>query len=125
MKKTLLKTLLSATVVSIFVSGCQKNGDGRVTPTNEVSHPLHPPKELKDFLQVNLVGDNNDFSPTRIDNSLVNAWGIAFSPLETVWVSSMGGGVGEVYKADGNDALPHVTIPSPTTETGGHPTGVV
>lgn len=125
MKKMLLKTLLAGTVVLLFLGGCQKNIDKSPGTINAVTQPLHPPKELKDFLQVNLVGDNNDFSPARIDNSLINAWGIAFSPLETVWVSSMGAGFGEVYKADGTDALPHVTIPSPTAETGGHPTGVI
>src|SRR5262245_33733680 len=124
MKKMFRKILFPGTLTLLFLAGCQKNIDKLPSTFNEVTKSLHPPKELKDFVQVNLVGDNNDFNPTRIDNSLINAWGIAFSPLETVWVSSMGAGFGEVYKADGSDALPHVTIPSPIAETGGHPTGV-
>src|SRR5215475_8340742 len=103
MKKMLRKTLLPGMAVSLFLGGCQKNIDKSPGTISAVTQPLHPPKELKDFVQVNLIGDNNDFSPARIDHSLINAWGIAFSPLETAWVSSMGAGFGEVYKADGTD----------------------
>lgn len=126
MKRISSKSLLLVTAASLSLWSCQKSVDQPSVTSNEITTALGTPKELKDFEQVNLVGDNGDFNPTRIDPSLVNAWGIAFSPLETVWVSSMVPGLSEVYRADGSDALPKVSIPSPTDEAGGgHPTGVI
>jgi uncharacterized protein (TIGR03118 family) len=83
------------------------------------------PKQLKDFEQVNLVGDNDEYSPARIDPNFVNGWGIAFAPTGPAWVSAEGTGRSVVYNTLGNDVRPPVTIPSPAAASGGHPTGQV
>ena len=115
-------SLLFVTVMVIVV-GCQKipypHGGGNGNPGGE------PPKELKDFVQVNLVGDNSVFNPARVDENLVNAWGIAFPASGPAWVTSFGTGVSTIYNFDGGSARPPVAIPSHGSATGGHPTGIV
>ena len=108
----------------VMVMGCQKNIE-KTNPAEDSAGRTVPSKELKDFEQVNLVGNNDEYHPSRIDPLLVNAWGIAFSSFGTIWVSAEGTGFSTVYNKDGNDVLPAVTIPSPTSNTGGHPTGQV
>jgi uncharacterized protein (TIGR03118 family) len=83
------------------------------------------PRNLKDFVQVNLVGDNDEYKPLHIDSNLVNAWGIAFPASGPAWVTSFGKGKSVVYNGDGTVARPPVEIPSFTASTGGHPTGIV
>lgn len=55
----------------------------------------------------------------------MNAWGLAFSPTGIAWVNSNGGGVSEVYTAEGAILRPPVRIPTPTDTMGGNPTGIV
>jgi uncharacterized protein (TIGR03118 family) len=45
--------------------------------------------------------------------------------MATALCSAEGSGFSKVYNKNGNDALPAVTIPSPTSNTGGHPIGQV
>jgi uncharacterized protein (TIGR03118 family) len=119
------KNFLSGLVVLFFLWGCQKNIDKSPKAVNEATQELQPSSELKDFIQVNLVGDNDELSPAHIDPTLINAWGIAFPSSGGAWVSSQGGSLGEIYNSDGTVARPPVAIPSHTAATGGHPTGVV
>ena len=69
------------------------------------------PKELKDFNQVNLVANNDEYAATRIDPRFLNAWGMSFSPGGTIWVSVANTGLSEVWDKAGNIKLPAVTIP--------------
>ncbi len=92
------------------VSGCLKN---------------NTPKALKDFNQVNLVANNNEYGAPHIDPLLLNAWGLAFSSGGTAWVNSQAGHVSAVYDKEGAVARASVNIPSPGGATGGNPTGVV
>lgn len=96
---------------------------------NKIIDPFdgHGPKPLKDFNQVNLVGNNDEYGPAHIDPHLLNAWGIAFSAGGVAWVSSQAGHVSAVYDREGNmlAARPEVAIPSPGGPTGGNPTGQV
>lgn len=82
-----------------------------------------PPKALKDFVQVNLVGNNDKYAPLRVDPLLLNAWGLSWSAGGVAWVSSTGGGVSTVYNGEGGQVRPAVAIPSPGGTTGGLPTG--
>ncbi len=82
-----------------------------------------PPKALKDFVQVNLVGNNDKYSPARVDPQLLNAWGLSWSAGGVAWVSSTGGGISAVYNSEGGPVRPPVAIPSPGGATGGLPTG--
>lgn len=84
-----------------------------------------PPKELKDFVQVNLVGNNDKYAPARVDPGLLNAWGLSWSATGVAWVSSTGGGTSVVYNGEGGQVRAAVAIPSPGGATGGLPTGQV
>ena len=97
--------------IILIVPGCRKN----------------PPIPLiKDFQQVNLVANNDEYGAKRIDPAFINGWGIAFSGGGTAWVSSEGTALSEVWDKDGNQLIPAVTIPSPGDgATGGHPSGQV
>ena len=100
--------LLISTMV--IAPGCRKN-----------------PKVLKDFNQVNLVANNDEYgASTRIDPAFLNGWGMSFSPGGTVWVSAANTGLSEVWDVSGNIVLPAVTIPTVgDAATGGHPSGQV
>ena len=128
MKLTLHKTwrryLAGATILCLtFVNqSCQKN-------LGDVIHSLENknPQALKDFNQVNLVANNDEYKAAHIDPHLLNAWGLAFSSGGIAWISANAGHVSTVYDSAGNmlAARPEVAIPSPTGATGGQPTGAV
>lgn len=80
---------------------------------------------LKDYDQVNLVANNDEYHAAHIDPVLLNAWGLAFSPTGIAWISSMAGHVSTVYDKEGATLRPPVNIPSPGGATGGYPTGTV
>jgi uncharacterized protein (TIGR03118 family) len=135
MNKTLFhsRRLQAATAVflsfSVILAGCQKSADQTRTSQSPTvaAQPFKDPKTLKDFTQVNLVGNNDEYAPSHIDPHLINAWGIAFSGNGIAWVSSQGGHVSSVYDREGNfiGARPEVAIPSPGGSSGGNPTGTV
>jgi len=81
------------------------------------------PKELKNFVQLNLVGNNISDKPLNIDANLVNAWGISFLPSGSAWVSSEGKGVSTIYNRDGVTAGSTISIPFAGISAKGHPTG--
>ncbi|MGZ3837853.1 MAG: TIGR03118 family protein [Flavisolibacter sp.] len=114
---------------SLLIQGCQKNVDASSGKATGVvgAQAFKDPKILKDFTQVNLVANNNNYGAAHIDPHLLNAWGIAFSGNGIAWVGSQEGHVSTVYDREGNmlAARPEVAIPSPTGPSGGNPTGVV
>ena len=107
-----LSFLLIIIAGAVLFNGCRKNNE---------------PKVLRDFAQVNLVANNNEYNAAHIDPALMNAWGLAFSPGGTPWVNSNGGHISAVYDKEGAfiPARPAVNIPSPGGATGGTPTGIV
>ncbi len=111
----------------IGASSCQKdlNNTDKNNSPDPPSQINQQPKTLKDFTQVNLVGNNGEYDPARIDPLLVNAWGIAISPTGTFWISGEGGGISAVYNSLGAQVLPDVMIPTVNAANGGHPTGQV
>ena len=115
----------SATIILslllMVISSCKKE----ITQTGLEESYSKVNKTLKDFKQVNLVGDNDEYSPARIDANLVNGWGIAISPNGFFWVSAEGTGTSVIYDQDGGEVRPPVSIPSPTSASGGHPSGQV
>ncbi|HEY6954647.1 MAG TPA: TIGR03118 family protein, partial [Flavisolibacter sp.] len=132
MGKTLLAKT-SATIVAVtflFVS-CQKN-DHSLQPLSsdsnkmgkDLSENLNAGKKIGHFTQTNLVSDVTGWAP-HIDPTLVNAWGLAWSPSGIAWIGSQGGHVSNVYNNAGTTVLGPVNIPSPGGTTGGNPTGVV
>jgi uncharacterized protein (TIGR03118 family) len=117
-------TLAAATVI---FSGCQKSMDKPGTdPLSMTSDAISKNvKQQKHFVQVNLVANNSEYPPARIDPVLVNAWGLAFSSTGVAWIGAQGGHVSTVYNSEGVQLRPPVNIPSPGGPTGGNPTGVV
>lgn len=110
----------------IILAACQKNKDFPVTTetlSEEQAGRFKPKKS--GFHQVNLVANSSIYNPNRIDASMINGWGIAFSPTGTPWVSSQGGHVSEVYNSEGAMVIPDVHIPSPGGAEGGNPTGII
>lgn len=81
--------------------------------------------DLRDFKQVNLVANSTEYHPVTVDPTLLNAFGIAWSPNGIAWVNSVGGHVSELYTAEGAIARTPVNIPSPTDTIGGFPCGIV
>jgi len=93
-----------------FSTGCKKD---------------HTPEAIKDFTQVNLVANNNEYNNAQVDSTLINAWGLAFGSSGAAWVSSPGGHVSTIYDKDGKILKAPVSIPSPGGPAGGNPTGIV
>jgi uncharacterized protein (TIGR03118 family) len=81
-----------------------------------------------DFDVLNLVTDDQSVNSAKLtDASLVNAWGIAASPISAFWVSANGSGVSDVYRVDpvsnfvtkvAFNGAPAVTIPGDGSVTG-------
>jgi uncharacterized protein (TIGR03118 family) len=129
-RSTTVKSLLYSISFLCFLfllPSCKKSIEQPATA--EQSAPLlkaKPPHLMKDFIQENLVGNNDEYSPARIDPTLVNAWGLAFSSNGVAWISSLETSLSQVYNAiTGADVRAPVNIPGPFTPTGGHSTGVV
>src|SRR5258708_37479879 len=113
MKKFFLKThqLAVAALLMLFSFSCEKNMNNSSSSSRENSASAPSPKEFKDFVQVNLVGDNNAYSPANIDANLVNAWGLDFPATGNIRVVAEGTGMGTVYTLDGNIAAAAISIP--------------
>lgn len=80
------------------------------------------------YTRVNLVSDIAGVARFT-DPNLVNPWGLGFSPTSPFWVADNNGNVATIYNGRGQ-AFPVgsplvVTIPTPTSPTGGAPTGLV
>jgi uncharacterized protein (TIGR03118 family) len=118
MKKELSKALkLVFAIAFLFISfSCQKNLKDNSDNLKPATGSEVAPKELKNFVQLNLVGDNTTSKALNIDANLVNGWGITFPPSGPVWVSSEGKGLSTIYDLDGKSVASAVSIP-------GHPTG--
>src|SRR5919107_5436561 len=105
-----INSLLAITLLT-FSLGCHKT---------DVDH-----HDLRNFKQVNLVANSAEYSPVTVDPTLLNAFGIAWSPNGTAWVNSVGGHVSELYSGEGAIVREPVNIPSPTNTIGGLPCGIV
>lgn len=120
-----LSKLMACALVCLVVISCQKSIE-RSSTINDQSLAGKDPKSLKDFEQVNLVGDNGEFSPAHIDANLVNAWGISFPTSGPAWVSANVTGKTAIYSGVGvAAAFSPVSIPGAGSSTVGHPTGQV
>jgi uncharacterized protein (TIGR03118 family) len=115
--------IIFGSLLLIAISSCQK--ETRQTMPEELQ-VAKDSKSVKDFVQVNLVGDNDEYNPTRTDANLVNGWGITFPTSGPAWVSAEGTGKSVIYAGDGTPAaISPVSIPGAGSSTVGHPTGVV
>ena len=83
------------------------------------------PRQLNNFKQINLVANRSEYNPKTIDQTLINGFGMAWSPTGIAWVNSVGGHVSELYNAEGSIVRAPVNIPSRTDTINGLPTGIV
>src|SRR5215204_7286317 len=124
MGKILSKVAYPAFAIALVtvIFSCQKNVE-KTTSNEEIATKAIPPKDLKDFVQVNLVGDNDEYNPARIDPNLVNGWGISFPTSGPAWVSAEGTGKSLVLNGEGSAvAISPVTIPPAGPLPSSHPT---
>ncbi len=113
-------------VAGLIAGGCKNSvSDPPVTALQKGGVSELITSGVPSVVQVNLVANNSSFSPARIDNNLLNAWGIAMTPTGRIWISSNHGSVSVIYDKDGNEIRPPVTIPTSSSSTGGAPTGVI
>lgn len=84
----------------------------------------HPHKEGV-YRQRNLVTDTPTIPAEHIDPNLVNSWGVAFNPFGFVWVADNGTGLATLYDGNGVPQSLVVTIPGPSRDVTGTPTGIV
>lgn len=108
-----------------MVSSCQKNMNDNSNVSSSIKETrTNDSKEIKNFVQVNLVGDNSEYNPSFIDPGLINPWGIAFPASGPFMVA--GTGVGKCFTLDGTEGAPLVNIPIRSGGSGlSHPSGVV
>src|SRR4026207_823319 len=128
MGKIISKAIYPAFALALLTVtfSCQKDVDRTTASAEEIATKAIPPKELKDFVQVNLVGDNDEYQPARIDPNMVNGWGISFPTSGPAWVSAEGTGKSLVLNGDGTPvAISPVTIPPAGSAPSSHPTGQV
>lgn len=121
------RSLLPSTTIFFFLSlfffvSCQKK---IAEPVTEISLANKDPQSLKDFTQVNLIANNNEYNALHIDTNLVNAWGISFPSSGPAWVSANVTGVSFLFLSDGTQPRVPVNIPGAGNAPKGHPTGQV
>ncbi|GAC1422276.1 MAG: TIGR03118 family protein [Flavisolibacter sp.] len=123
--------MLMLAAFSVLISlGCKKMVD-TATPKSMPQHlssegeKSESDKVIGSFAQVNLVANNPGYGAANIDPTLVNSWGLTFSPNGFAWIGSQAGHVSNVYNREGATILGPVHIPSPGGPQGGNPTGVV
>lgn len=116
MRKTITKNL-TVFLFAIFSFSCQKNlkDDSANTKPGSVSTDFTP-KELKNFVQVNIVGDNDIYKPQNTDPALINGWGITIPTGAGVWVSAEGKGLAKTYNLDGVPLSTSVKVPNGVSE---------
>src|SRR5437764_14580065 len=120
MKKSHLSIFSSLALLSLFafVIACQKKIDQPANTPEEIATTSNHPQSLKDFEQVNLLGNNMSYHPARVDPNFVNGWGIAFTGNGIAWVNSQAMGLSFVLDKEGLQLRPPVMIPSPTAPNG-------
>jgi uncharacterized protein (TIGR03118 family) len=125
-----LAALLSVCLI-FFVSSCKKadtpSQDELSLAKNQKQSEKQKVKRLKDFHVRMLASNNNEYGAEHIIPTLQNAWGLTWSTTGTPWISAQAGHVSDITDSIGNRiaAIDPVNIPSPSTSTGGSPTGTV
>jgi uncharacterized protein (TIGR03118 family) len=129
MKSKIIKPplVLLTTVFSFLLFSCQKTINDNSSALENVSGTKEfQPQELKDFVQVNLVADDNSLSPQPqlVNPNLVNARNLTFSPSNVAFVSVENMGASMRFAIDGQSAGASLVIPNGGSGNS-HPTGLV
>jgi len=112
-------------IAGAITQGCQKS-DSRFaqpsssSPTTGIDFKI---TDSSQFTSVYLVSDDPGLGALNLDSQLVNAWGMAISDENEIWVSSNEEGLSLIYNHEGQKVDTPVTIPGDTS--GSAPTGAV
>jgi uncharacterized protein (TIGR03118 family) len=124
-----MKTLtVLALALTMWGCGVTEAGDDPQSQTADLNAAA-PPAATKTklgarFFRTNLVSDQE--GAANLDSTLVNPWGLTFSPNGIAWVSVNGSGLVNVYDAHGRTMAPGMTVPTPAGSAGpAKPTGQV
>ena len=119
--------MLAFAVVSVFSLSCQKNMNNSPVAAVRQDIRTSSPKDFKNFVQVNLVANNNLYGASHIDATLVNGWGLNFPATGNIRVIAERSSMSNLYTLDGDIVLPTINIPGGEKETIGRsqPTGNV
>lgn len=128
MKPNFKSSLVGAIAIlfsfSILLISCQKDIQQNVS--SQASIAGKDPQALKDFRQVNLVANTDEYGAAHIDARLQNAWGITFPTSGPAWVNAEVTGKSFLFNGDGTQpGISPVSVPGAGTATVGHPTGIV
>ncbi|MBA3913367.1 MAG: TIGR03118 family protein [Acidobacteriales bacterium] len=105
LRKTLTSTFATAAILMITIAALGLTASAQFTVTNLVS--------------------NQAGKASHQDTSLINAWGIAFSPTGPFWISDEGTGLSTLYTGAGVKQSLVVTVPTAGGTGTGSPTGMV
>lgn len=109
LRLSILNMFVVLIVLTMISSGCDKL---RNEFLNEL--PSGGDRAVASYIQKNLVSDTASNHATKLDSTLVNAWGIAINPNGIFWINANGTGLSEVYDMNGVPKRPPVTVPFPS-----------
>ncbi len=92
----------TCTFVALSVAGAACSDSGGVVPVSA-------PDNDRVVERTDIVSDQQGALVT--DPVLINAWGLAFNPIGTAWVSATESGVSTIYDGNGQTVLAPVVIP--------------
>jgi uncharacterized protein (TIGR03118 family) len=110
------RAIVAAGLGALLVAGCSDDDTTTGPQPGTVGTP---------FVRANLVADVSGGNAAAVDANVVNAWGLAFGPTGILWVANNKTGTSTLYDASGTKQSLVVSIPGPTTASGGAPTGIV
>src|SRR5512138_295538 len=118
---------LLAFISMLTITSCKKADTPSAQDLSLSKNDKQKVKRVKDFSVRMLAANNNEYAAEHIIPTMQNAWGLTWSATGTPWISAQAGHVSDITDSIGNRiaAIDPVNIPSPTTSTGGSPTGTV
>jgi uncharacterized protein (TIGR03118 family) len=74
---------------------------------------------LQKVAETKVVADTPDAGAAKVDPNLLNAWGLAFNPTGTAWVSDNHSGLATLYSNAGGGTLVPLVVQIPLPDGGG------
>jgi uncharacterized protein (TIGR03118 family) len=109
----------------LFGLGCAKDAELTVDEANVGNNAgvTDPSEEITtraagNYMQVNLVSSTSAYDAAATDADLINAWGLAFSPSQEIWVTAYGSDYVKIFNNQGKAI-------KPALELEGEPIGIV
>jgi uncharacterized protein (TIGR03118 family) len=126
-----LSAMAMAVAVAMWGCGVTEGGDELASQTQDLhvapvtTRTVTSTKLGARFTRTDIVSDQSE-GALAVDPTLVNAWGLTFSPSGLAFVAVNGNGVVNVYDARGRPSAQGMTVPTPPGGMGpSAPTGQV